>query len=72
LISGRATFTIVTSSSSMNVAIETVINVHHYEPFRHRRTFIDGLCWRTVRSLGSPNHTGRRRREFLRRAVVLG
>jgi len=55
----------------MNVAIETVIKVHHYEPFRHLRTFIDGLCWRTVRSLGSPNHTGRRRREFLRRAVVL-
>ena len=28
-ISGSATFTIVMSSRSMNVAIETVINVHH-------------------------------------------
>ncbi len=32
LMSGSATFTIVTSSSSINVAMQTATRVHHFHP----------------------------------------
>jgi hypothetical protein len=33
-MAGRATFTIVMSSRSMKVAVQTAINVHHLAPMR--------------------------------------
>jgi hypothetical protein len=65
-MSGRATFTIVMSSRSMNTPVQTAASVHHLRAASGRAAVIDGelaismLCMSSVLRRSHPNDVGGR------------